>query len=119
MSELSTTGQAGSKGEPVSSSTSSVAGPARIKFWGVRGSIPTPGPTTVEYGGNTSFVEVRADGQIIILDAGTGLRLLGKELLSEFDNQSLELTLLLTPTHWDHIHGLPFFPPVYKPQNPL
>src|SRR5215469_17003757 len=52
-----------------------------LKFWGVRGSIPTPGPTTLQYGGNTSCIEVRADNQIIILDAGTGLRLLGRELL--------------------------------------
>ena len=93
--------------------------PTRLKFWGVRGSIPTPGPTTVQYGGNTSCVEVRADGQIIILDAGTGLRLLGCELVAEFDTQPLELTLLLTHTHWDHIQGLPFFLPVYKPQNHL
>src|SRR5438552_307188 len=90
-----------------------------LKFWGVRGSIPTPGPGTVRYGGNTSCVEVRADGQIIILDAGTGLRLLGRELVAEFDNQPLDLTLLLTHTHWDHIQGLPFFLPVYKPQNQL
>src|SRR5882724_3443919 len=93
--------------------------PGWLKFWGVRGSIPTPGPPTVRYGGNTSCVEVRADGQIIILDAGTGLRLLGRELMSEFDNQPLDLTLLLTHTHWDHIQGLPFFLPVYKPQNHL
>lgn len=91
----------------------------RIKFWGVRGSIPTPGPTTIHYGGNTSCVEVRVGGQIIILDAGTGLRPLGRALLSEFGEQSLDLTLLLTHTHWDHIQGLPFFQPVYKPQNRL
>ncbi len=91
----------------------------RIKFWGVRGSVPTPGPTTVHYGGNTSCVELRADGQIIILDAGTGLRLLGRELLAEFVGQPLQLTLLLTHTHWDHIQGLPFFMPVYRPQNRL
>jgi len=94
-------------------------GPARVKFWGVRGSIPTPGAGTVEYGGNTSCVEVRADGQIIILDAGTGLRLLGRALIAEFNGQPLDLTLLLTHTHWDHIQGLPFFMPVYKPQNHL
>jgi len=97
----------------------SAAQPTRLKFWGVRGSIPTPGPTTVQYGGNTSCVEVRADGQIIILDAGTGLRLLGQQLVAEFDAQPLDATLLLTHTHWDHIQGLPFFMPVYKPQHHL
>ena len=93
------------------------ASATRLKFWGVRGSIPTPGPGTVRYGGNTSCVEVRTDSQIIILDAGTGLRLLGRELMAEFEGQPLELTLLLTHTHWDHIQGLPFFLPVYEPQN--
>jgi phosphoribosyl 1,2-cyclic phosphodiesterase len=91
----------------------------RLKFWGVRGSIPTPGPTTVLYGGNTSCVEVRAEGEIIILDGGTGLRLLGRELLVEYGQRPIEATLLLTHTHWDHIQGLPFFPPVYQPQNHL
>ena len=94
-------------------------GPTRVRFWGVRGSIPTPGPTTVQYGGNTSCVEVRADGQIIILDAGTGLRLLGQELVAEFGTRPINATLLLTHTHWDHIQGLPFFLPVYRPQNHL
>ena len=89
----------------------------RLKFWGVRGSIPTPGPGTLEYGGNTSCLEIRGGRQIIILDAGTGLRLLGRELQAEFNDQPLDLTLLLTHTHWDHIQGLPFFLPVYKPHN--
>ncbi|HTC77833.1 MAG TPA: response regulator, partial [Terriglobales bacterium] len=77
----------------------------RLRFWGVRGSIPTPGPATVEYGGNTSCVEVRADGEIIILDAGSGIRRLGLALAGEFKDQSLNLTLLITHTHWDHIQG--------------
>src|SRR5262245_31313767 len=97
-------------GSHSAASTSTSASPAKLKFWGVRGSVPTPGPTTLKYGGNTSCIEVRADGQIIILDGGTGLRPLGRELLAEFNNGPIELTLLLTHTHWDHIQGLPFFP---------
>lgn len=98
------------------SSSTPDAGVTRLKFWGVRGSIPAPGAGTVRYGGNTSCMEVRAGGQIVILDAGTGLRLLGRELLAEFAHQPLELTLLLTHTHWDHIQGLPFFLPLLRPQ---
>ena len=67
----------------------------------------------MRYGGNTSCVEVRGGGEIILLDAGTGLRALGRSLLSEFKDQPLNLTMLLTHTHWDHIQGLPFFGPIY------
>ncbi|PYK97717.1 MAG: hypothetical protein DME19_15295 [Verrucomicrobia bacterium] len=93
--------------------------PPRLKFWGVRGSIPTPGPGTVQYGGNTSCVEVRADGEIIILDAGSGIRRLGLSLAQEFKDQPIDLTLLITHTHWDHIQGFPFFVPAYNPENKL
>jgi len=86
-----------------------------LKFWGARGSIPTPGAGTVRYGGNTSCVEVRSGGEIIILDAGTGLRGLGNALAAEFKKRPLHLTLLITHTHWDHIQGLPFFAPIYNP----
>src|SRR6267143_427725 len=89
--------------------------PTRLKFWGVRGSIPTPGPGTVQFGGNTSCVEVRADGEIIILDAGSGMRRLGLALAEEFKDQPITLTLLITHTHWDHIQGFPFFIPAYSP----
>src|SRR4029077_11817305 len=91
--------------------------PTRIRVWGVGGSIPVPGKSTVRYGGNTSCVEVRADGEIIILDAGTGIRLLGLALDEEFGPRSMKLTLLITHTHWDHIQGLPFFSPAYNPKN--
>ncbi|HEY7218058.1 MAG TPA: response regulator [Candidatus Binatia bacterium] len=91
----------------------------RVKFWGVRGSIPVPGSSTVGYGGNTSCVEVRADGEIIILDAGSGLRQLGIELETEFGDRPIRPTLLISHTHWDHIQGLPFFLPVYNQKNSL
>ena len=91
--------------------------PARIRLWGVRGSIPVPGKGTVRYGGNTSCVEVRADGEIIILDAGSGIRLLGLALDREFGPRSMKLTLLISHTHWDHIQGLPFFSPAYNQKN--
>jgi len=91
----------------------------QITFWGVRGSVPTPGPATVRYGGNTSCVEVRADGQIIVLDAGTGIRPLGLALAREFDGEPINLTVLITHTHWDHIQGFPFFLPAYQPKNTI
>jgi phosphoribosyl 1,2-cyclic phosphodiesterase/CheY-like chemotaxis protein len=91
----------------------------RIKFWGVRGSIPVPGPTTIGYGGNTTCVEVRTNGDIIILDAGSGIRGLGLALNQEFGAAPINLTLLLTHTHWDHIQGLPFFLPAYQAKNTI
>ena len=90
-----------------------------LKFWGVRGSVPTPGPATVRYGGNTSCVELRADGELIVLDAGTGIRPLGLELAREFDGASINMTLLITHTHWDHIQGFPFFLPAYESKNTI
>jgi len=76
-----------------------------------------PGPGTNRYGGNTSCVEVRADGEIIVLDAGTGIRGLGLALEKELGPETVKLTLLITHTHWDHIQGLPFFPPAYNSKN--
>lgn len=87
----------------------------RIRFWGVRGSIPAPGPHTVRYGGNTTCIEVRSDGgALIILDAGTGIFPLAQKLLAEMP---IEAHVFITHTHWDHIHGLPFFTPLYVPGN--
>lgn len=89
----------------------------RIRFWGVRGSIASPGPDTAAVGGNTSCVEVVCGKTRIVLDAGTGLRGLGNELLRT--NDDLSLTLLLSHYHWDHIQGLPFFVPAYMKQTEL
>jgi phosphoribosyl 1,2-cyclic phosphodiesterase len=93
--------------------------PTRIKFWGVRGSIPVPGSTTVRYGGNTSCVEVRADGEIIVLDAGSGIRPLGMALEKEFGSKAIKIALLITHVHWDHIQGFPFFVPAYNDKNSI
>lgn len=90
----------------------------RIKFWGVRGSIPCPGPTTVRYGGNTICLELRfaASDRLIIIDAGSGIRALGNHLLRHDIAQGVrELDIFLTHTHWDHILGFPFFAPMYIP----
>jgi phosphoribosyl 1,2-cyclic phosphodiesterase len=86
----------------------------QITFWGVRGSIPTPGEGTVHFGGNTSCVEVRAGKAILIFDGGTGLRLLGKKLLSEMP---LTAHMFFSHVHWDHIQGFPFFEPAFVAGN--
>ena len=86
-----------------------------VKFWGVRGSVASPGPETARVGGNTSCVVVQVDGARIICDAGTGLRRLGATLAGS----PLDATLLLSHLHWDHIQGLPFFAPVYSPATRL
>ena len=88
----------------------------RIKFWGVRGSIPTPGPDTVEFGGNTSCVEIRAGKTLLIFDGGTGLRLLGKELVSQMPFQA---HIFFSHVHWDHIQGFPFFDPACVAGNTI
>jgi phosphoribosyl 1,2-cyclic phosphodiesterase len=88
----------------------------RITFWGVRGSIPTPGPDTVEFGGNTSCVEIRAGKAILVFDGGTGLRLLGKKLIAEMP---LEARIFFSHVHWDHIQGFPFFDPAFAPGNSI
>jgi phosphoribosyl 1,2-cyclic phosphodiesterase len=98
--------------------TSSASAP-RLKFWGVRGSIPVPGACTLRYGGNTTCVEVRADDEIIVMDAGTGIRALGVALEEEFGSQPIDLSLLITHVHWDHIQGFPFFVPSYNDKNQL
>ncbi len=89
----------------------------RIRFWGVRGSIPAPGESTSFFGGNTSCVELRANGEHIICDAGSGIRPLGLALAAEADGRPLNLTLLVTHAHWDHIQGFPFFVPAYDPES--
>lgn len=89
----------------------------RVKFWGVRGSHPTPGAGTVQYGGNTACVEIQAGERTIILDAGTGIIALGRELVKT--KRANEITLLISHLHHDHTQGLPFFLPAYLPNAKL
>jgi len=87
----------------------------QVKFWGVRGSIPSPGPDTAYFGGNTSCLQIYSDGQpVIILDAGTGIRKAGLDLVKNHPDKK-EIHIFFSHTHWDHIQGLPFFAPLYIP----
>jgi phosphoribosyl 1,2-cyclic phosphodiesterase len=88
-----------------------------VQFRGVRGSTPSPARETVRYGGNTSCVVVRSGDELLILDAGTGIRSLGDDLAKLFGARPINANLLISHTHWDHIQGLPFFAPAYSPHN--
>jgi len=90
----------------------------RLRFWGTRGSVPSPGPDTVRYGGNTPCIEVRTDTNwLIILDAGTGIRELGRSLVANANGNGILADIFLTHAHWDHIQGIPFFAPIFQPGN--
>lgn len=97
---------------------------ATLRFYGVRGSIPVPGPGTVRYGGNTSCALVQHAGEYLILDGGTGLRELGLEMIARHSNhpdlpasRPFHADIVITHTHWDHIQGLPYFRPLYDPKS--
>ena len=90
----------------------------QLRFWGTRGSIPSPGPKTVRYGGNTPSVEVRTpNGGLILLDAGTGIRELGRTLVDRANGSPITGDIFLTHAHWDHIQGIPFFAPAFQRGN--
>jgi phosphoribosyl 1,2-cyclic phosphodiesterase len=93
-----------------------MSGELRVKFWGVRGSYPAPGAGTVKYGGNTACVEIRVGDRVIILDAGTGIIPLGRDLARR---RTLEMVLLFSHLHHDHTQGFPFFVPAYMPNAKL
>ncbi|MBI5213922.1 MAG: MBL fold metallo-hydrolase [Nitrospirae bacterium] len=89
----------------------------KIKFWGVRGSIPSPGPRTIRYGGNTTCITVETDDEhLIVLDAGTGIHGLAQTLLKRLP---VTCSVFISHTHWDHIQGLPFFIPFFIPKNKI
>jgi len=94
----------------------------KLKFWGVRGSIACPGPDTVHYGGNTACIEIKFEdlNRRIIIDAGSGIRLLGHEIVKQnSDREPFKADIFITHTHWDHIMGFPFFDPIYHQGSEL
>ncbi|MCL2318919.1 MAG: MBL fold metallo-hydrolase [Treponema sp.] len=91
-----------------------------VRFWGVRGSIPCPGRSTVNFGGNTSCLEIRAGKRLVIVDLGTGVKPLGDWLMgNDFKNGPMEMDIFITHTHWDHIMGFPMFTPIFVPGTKL
>jgi phosphoribosyl 1,2-cyclic phosphodiesterase len=91
----------------------------RVRFWGTRGSIATPGSRTLGYGGNTACVEIRCGSDLLVFDAGTGIRELGAALVQENHDRPLTVHLFISHTHWDHIQGFPFFLPAYQPTTTI
>jgi len=89
----------------------------KVRFWGTRGSIPTPGHKTLKYGGNTSCVQIQAGERLLICDSGTGIRELGLSLMGQAKGEPIKGDIFIGHTHWDHIQGFPFFVPAYLPKN--
>ncbi len=102
---------------PTSEPTEPARGHALIRCWGTRGSIPSPGPSTAGFGGNTTCIEVRIGSRRLVFDAGSGIRLLGNEL--SLTEEPVSADIFLTHFHWDHIQGFPFFGPLYDPRTSL
>ena len=91
-----------------------------LRFWGVRGSMPCPGPDTFVYGGNTTCLEIRAGKRLVIIDSGTGIRPLGDQLLDRrYFSAPVDADIFISHTHWDHIMGFPMFTPLYVPGTKL
>lgn len=90
-----------------------------VTFWGTRGSLSCPGPSTIRYGGNTSCVEMSCGGHSLVFDAGTGLRSLGKKMMMAASDEPDTINMFLTHTHLDHVVGLPFFGPLHRPGNKI